>query len=230
MKLEVAKRGVLNLINRDITRFNLKVSLNPKPPGKDLGKFSLHGKTARIIAPFDGFFVNINLKWFKGSQAPPLIHREEFFWYVFALKGLNETDVSDYFICDYLSIRNWVLEFTGGHQNHQDWRGTIEIEGTNRGYFRWGGESLGERRQTRYINLNNIKDIISSISMDAPSSPYVPTRKDFIAAYQMVSSLGQSVQIHKVIDQIERNLKQKGYILKDNWRYITERNIEEHWS
>ena len=79
MKVPVAKDGVLKLIQKDVLKFNLQVPIDPKPPGKDIGKFILCNRVARIIAPFDGFFVNINLDWFKGSQSQPQIHEKSSF-------------------------------------------------------------------------------------------------------------------------------------------------------
>jgi len=102
---------VLDLIYQDINRKGLAISIDKASPDTDAGKFVLEGKTARVIAPFNGFYPNISLNWFDGSLEQPRINRGEFYWYVFAIMETRSKKISHYFICDYLRLREWVLEF-----------------------------------------------------------------------------------------------------------------------
>ena len=145
MRLEEAKKQVLELITRDVRSSGLSINVDPRSPDNDLGKLSINGKTARVVAPFDGFFVNISLDWFSGFEDLPVIQRGEFYYYVFALTDRNPSRVEYYYICDFKKLRNWVLEFDApegnDHRDHFDWRGAIEYIGErpySRGYFRWG--------------------------------------------------------------------------------------------
>ena len=58
------------------------------------------------------------------------------------------------------------------------------------------------------------------------SDPILPNFSDFEAACRMIARLGEEVSIDSVLDQIESNALQKGWLLKSNWRLITEKNIE----
>jgi hypothetical protein len=73
-------------------------------------------------------------------------------------------------------------------------------------------------------------DLISLKNINVPqerSDPnYVPIKGDFEKAYRMIASLGQSVSIDAVLNQIEFDAKTSGHKLKNNWRLATERNIE----
>ena len=54
----------------------------------------------------------------------------------------------------------------------------------------------------------------------------LPTKEDFESAYRTLTRPGQSISIDVVLDQIETNAKNKSLTLKNNWRMITEKNIE----
>ena len=168
MKIVDAKNQVLELIQRGIIEKSLPVLLNENSPDKDVGKFILDGKTARVIVPFNGFYTNISLSWFDGSLEKPKISGGDFFWYVFALKESGADTISHYFICDYHRLRKWVLDFGApqgnDHKDHHDWRGSIEIARTVKGFighFRWGDEPIGENKESRIVKLNNIDELFS---------------------------------------------------------------------
>ena len=158
--LEESKKQVLKLIDLDKQIMSKPVELDSVSPDGDRGKFVLEGKLARVIYPRDGFYLNINRDWFAGSVDPPKVNITEFHWYVFALEGgLNQ--VTNYFICDYLQIRQYALEFNAPtvdiHRAKLSWRGQIHILGDRRGYFRWGDEPKDDLSLTsRYIDLRNI--------------------------------------------------------------------------
>jgi hypothetical protein len=59
-----------------------------------------------------------------------------------------------------------------------------------------------------------------------PPEQYLPDKEYSERAYKMVTRPGQPVSVDAVLDQIEINAKKDGLVLKDNWRIITERNIE----
>lgn len=66
--------------------------------------------------------------------------------------------------------------------------------------------------------------IVQSVPKERIST--VPTEEDFASAYRMLVRLGESVSIDMVLDQIEINAKNNGWSLAENWRTITEKNIE----
>lgn len=140
--------------------------IDPKSPdARDPGKFLIDGKPARVIAHFDGWFANINLEWFRGSFDMPRIQSSEFYWYVFAIPRRNRNRFDHYLICDYLQVRDWVLEFGApvgrDHRGHRDWRCDIDVykdlPDESQAYFRWGDEPPGERiYMNRIVKVDNV--------------------------------------------------------------------------
>jgi hypothetical protein len=55
---------------------------------------------------------------------------------------------------------------------------------------------------------------------------YLPSKEFFESAYRMLTQPGGDVSLDAVLHQIEINAKKEGLLLKNNWRMITERNIE----
>jgi hypothetical protein len=55
---------------------------------------------------------------------------------------------------------------------------------------------------------------------------YLPTKEDFEVAYRTLTRLGEHIPVDAVLDQIEISLKKEGHMLKNDWRMITESNIE----
>ena len=58
------------------------------------------------------------------------------------------------------------------------------------------------------------------------TSLYLPNKEDFIFAYRKLTRFGHEISIDAVLDQIQIEFTNKGYHLEDNWRIITEKNIE----
>jgi hypothetical protein len=55
---------------------------------------------------------------------------------------------------------------------------------------------------------------------------YLPSKEDIETAYRMLANPGNSINIDTVLDQIEGITKNKRFLLKKDWRIITENNIE----
>jgi len=55
---------------------------------------------------------------------------------------------------------------------------------------------------------------------------YLPNKEDFESAYRTLTRPGETISIDSVLDQLENNAKKMGRSLKNNWRTITEKNIE----
>lgn len=164
MKVAEAKHLALELIVRDIGEPPLDIALDPRRPGADPGKFTLHGKVARAIHHHSGWNLPINLHWFTGSFDPPRIQDEPFHWYVFAIPRKGRMRSDHYFICDYLQMREWVLDFSAplgrDHRDHKMWRADLRVlpddPDEHTGYFRWGDEPIGSTPQpSRVLVLDN---------------------------------------------------------------------------
>ena len=87
MTLAEAKRQVLSLIEDDIAKSKIGVFVDVKSPDRDPGKFLLDGKSARVIAPFNGFNVNIAMSWFDGSSEMPKINGGNFYRRQYSERG-----------------------------------------------------------------------------------------------------------------------------------------------
>jgi hypothetical protein len=161
-----AKQLVLELMNGNVPSGISSVAVDPKSPDpSDPGKFSINGKPARVIHHFSGWHVPINLDWFHGGYSQPRINRGNFFWYVFAMPDFGRYKQPHYFVCDYLQMRQWVLEFNApkgrDHRDHSDWLANIhiyrELSSETQAYFRWGDEPLDFSPLTsRVIMLDNV--------------------------------------------------------------------------
>jgi len=164
MKVAEAKQLAIDLIVRDVGGSPLAITLDSASPDGDAGKFTLHGRTARAIHHFDGWYVPINLSWFNGSFDPPEIHRRPFHWYVFAIPHRRDLTSEHYFVCDYMQIRDWVLDFSAplgrDHRDHRNWRADLRVlpddPEQRTGYFRWGDEPVGSKPvPSRVFELDN---------------------------------------------------------------------------
>jgi hypothetical protein len=67
---------------------------------------------------------------------------------------------------------------------------------------------------------------VTGVNQTDFSASYQPCKEDFETAYRKLSRLGESVFIDDVLDQIEIIAKEGEYSLNNNWRIITEKNIE----
>jgi hypothetical protein len=176
MKLADAKSLALNLIFHDIERENVNIVVEPRSPDPtDPGKFLISGKPARVIAPFNGWFLNVNLSWLKGGYDQPIINEGPFYWYVFAIPNFKRLRQPHYLICDYLQVRDWVLSFQGprgrDHRDHHDWRADIQVDcgigGEKQAYFQWGDEPPGQWiLPDRIVRLDNISVAASSAKIE----------------------------------------------------------------
>ena len=169
MKVIEAKELVLNLMLADRAASDTASLIDPISPDGDLGKFLIAGRPARAIHHFDGWYVPINIDWFSGSFDLPRIHRTPFYWYAFAIPKRNRYRNDHYFVCDYLQMRDWVLDFVAplgnDHRDHSSWRADLRLypepTGERRGYFRWGDEpSHVDERPGRVFELGNVSTVI----------------------------------------------------------------------
>jgi hypothetical protein len=149
--------------------------VNTASPDGDQGKFWIDGKIARVIHRFSGWNVPISLTWFHGGFDQPVINKTPFYWYAFAIPNLGRLQADHYFICDYLQIREWVLDFTAPlgntHRDHATWRADLRLYPDERtGYFRWGDEPLGLTRQpARVFQADNL----ATVAIPAPAGLHV---------------------------------------------------------
>lgn len=176
MRVDEAKELVLDLMRLDLAVSGLIVGLDPTSPDpKDRGKFVLDGKIARATHHFSGWNVPISPSWFQGGYDPPEIHTLPFHWYAFAIPAQGRHG-SHYFVCDYLQMRDWVLDFDAplgnDHRDHFTWRADLRIfdeEPEITGYFRWGDEPVGTTaRPGRVFTLDNLSTIPACRELHVP--------------------------------------------------------------
>jgi len=187
MKVSEAKSLVLNCIFRDLRQTGSNILVDHRSPDEsDPGKFVIDGKVARSIHHYDGWYVPINLDWFEGKYEQPKIQKGEFYWYVFAIPSFGRYSREHYLICDYLQIRDWVLEFKAplgrDHRDHNDWRADIHVDKSlsneTQAYFRWGDEPAGEWiYPNRIARLDNIaivahKTVINGLGLHIGTSGF----------------------------------------------------------
>lgn len=168
MRVDEAKTLVLDLIRRDIESTGIRATVDPNSPDGDVTKFMLQGRPARAIHYRDGYYVKINLDWFDGSNNPPVVNDGTFYWYVFAIPAKGAHKNPHYFICDYQTLKRWVLEFDAplgkDHRDHNYWRSDIHVVDTTndnrlRAWFRWGDEPKTPSASREFI-LDNIGDVV----------------------------------------------------------------------
>lgn len=164
MTVAEAKNLVLDGIIRDLPNSVVSGVLDPHSPDPtDPGKFMLAGEPARVIHHFSGWHVPIDLAWFQGSFEKPRINRLPFHWYVFAIPTFDRYRRPHYLICDYLQMREWVLEFSApkgnDHRDHSDWLVNVHVDvglsNETQAYFRWGDEPLEWTRPSRIVCIDN---------------------------------------------------------------------------
>lgn len=170
MKVEEAKDQVIELADRDLDEADIRSPIDSRSPdAKDPGKFGIQGRTCRAIHRFDGWHVPISLSWFLGEIDQPEIHSFPFYWYAFAIPQYGGFDRRRYFICDYLQVRDWVLDFEAplgnDYQDQSTWRADFQpyqaADVNSLAYFRWGDEAIQEQTKlSRIVELDNIVDIV----------------------------------------------------------------------
>jgi len=181
MNVSEAKTQIIEMVRAELGKDEFSETLNPDSPDtRDPGKFSFLGQPARVIHRFNGWNTPINLNWFSGKLDLPKIKGGEFYWYAFAIPKYSGFSNKHYFICDYLQMRDWVMEFKSplgtDYRDQGYWRADIQPYGKSKhyknGYFRWGDESAKIQDQlSRIIMLDNIKQIVLS------QDPEQPTRR-----------------------------------------------------
>lgn len=96
------------------------------------------------------------------------MHGFPFYWYVFAIPSRHGQRRDHYLICDYLQVREWVLDFAAplgrDHRDHPTWRADLHVYGDEglecQGYFRWGDEPTTlETRPDRVFELDNVATV-----------------------------------------------------------------------
>lgn len=211
MKVIEAKDLVLSLIH---TEFPSQAALiNPSSPDGDAGKFMITQKIARAIHHYDGWYVPINVNWFFGGFDEPKINGTSFYWYAFAIPKRNKYTKDHYFVCDFLQIRDWVLDFAApagnDHRDHNLWRADLRLYpdpgGERLGYFRWGDEPPGLNDRTgREFSLDNV----STVAEPAPLGQHVGTfgpggessahklLKRYVADHPMEFGLSAAAEAH----------------------------------
>jgi hypothetical protein len=103
-----------------------------------------------------------------------------FYWYVFAIPNLGRYQADHYFICDYLQMRDWVLDFAAPrgdtHRDHASWRADLQLyAGEDAGYFRWGDEPAGVGGQpNRVFQADNLATIAVPSAAGAHVGSYGP--------------------------------------------------------
>lgn len=172
MRVDEAKEMVLALATVDSKRSGLGIAIDAQSPDGDKGKFQIMGRTARAIHHFDGWYVPINLEWFTGSFDEPSINGSSFYWYAFAIPRRRGFLADHYLICDYLQVRDWVLDFTAplgkDHRDHRSWRADLRLYpdavSEIRGYFRWGDEPIDcIAEPARVFELDNIATVVEPV-------------------------------------------------------------------
>ena len=171
-----ARDGVVEMIARDIQNSAIECQFSVDSPDGDLAKFTINGKVARAIHVFNGYHLPIRLEWFTGEMVLPRINRNEFYYYVFAIEPRLSYSVSEphYLITDYLTIRNWVLEFDApfgrDFRNQNHWMANIRPFSDGTAYFRWGDESLHDysSRESRLRQLDNVRELLA-VGSEAPA-------------------------------------------------------------
>lgn len=86
-----------------------------------------------------------------------------------------------------------------------------------------------KKENWRFVELRNASSLASNNHGDQFQNidyAYLPNKEDFESAYRSLTRPGETIAIDSVLDQMEINAKGKGLSLKNNWRIITEKNIE----
>lgn len=172
MNIKEAKSQILDLLHIDLDESEYKGIIDKTPSDyKDIGKFLLLNKPARVIHRYNGWNIPINLDWFAGIDKFPIINNESFYWYAFAIPQYAGFRSKHYYICDYLQIKTWVEDFHAplgiDHQDQRYWRANFKLyspqSSEELGYFFWGDEKIqNQENNSRIIKLDNIQDIVDS--------------------------------------------------------------------
>jgi hypothetical protein len=213
MKVSEAKELVLSLMLAQLAASQSTALVSPQSSDGDEGKFLIDGKPARAIHHFDGWYVPINLEWFTGSLDTPVIHGNAFHWYVFAIPRRNRYLADHYFLCDYLQMRDWVLDFSAplgnDHRDHRNWRADLRLYPADtverEGYFRWGDEPAGvDDRPGRVFELDYITTLRDLLPPGGHVGTYGPggesaahrLLKLYVAGHPLQLGFSQEAEAH----------------------------------
>src|SRR6185437_14763273 len=81
------KALAIAMIGADLARQGQVEALQRNSPDGDPGKFVLGGRPVRIITHRDGYYLNVNLAWFRGEETPAQISGGPIWFYSFVLRG-----------------------------------------------------------------------------------------------------------------------------------------------
>jgi hypothetical protein len=193
VNLEEGTRAAISMIRVDLARLGLVGALDAASPDGDIGKFSLFGQAVRVITHRDGYYLNVNLAWFNGADAPAQISGGPIEVYCFVLKG----PVTRYWLCDWRMMRKFVLDFTASSLPHYKqtvrWRSDVQAiqHAPDAALFRWGDENGMEQLQkpSRIVDLGNAVSV-------QPVRPEAVERHDRDAIGR---ALGGEGQAHKLL-------------------------------
>lgn len=239
MKVSEAKQLVVDLIARDLGPLAANSGFSPESPDGDQGKFLLCGKPARAIHYYDGWFVPIDLAWFQGSLHPPTVHKSVFHWYVFAIPQRRGMARPHYLICDYLQVRDWVLEFAAplgrDHRDHRNWRADIRVlldsPGETTGYFRWGDEPIGDYSYpSRFVELDNALTLFDAPLLEERVGVFGPGGESTahrLLKHYVASHATQFGLSNRAVAEIEHRFRTGDRVDVMFWNHSPERTVVE---
>lgn len=183
MNVSEARDLVLELMLSHPQEEGLVGVVNPASPDGDAGKFSVAGEPARVIHHFSGWHVPIELSWFTGSFEQPEVNGGKFHWYAFAIPHFARYRADHYFLCDFLQMREWVLDFSAplgnAYRDQKYWRADLQLYSdpkTERtGYFRWGDETPGvDDKPHRVFSIDNVATVVEPPPVGAHVGTFGP--------------------------------------------------------
>lgn len=182
------------MIREDLAQAGHVAALDVRSPDGDAGKFSLFGVPVRVITHRDGYYLNVNLDWFRGIEAPADISGGPIGAYCFVLKGRPLR----YWLCSWRQMRSYVLDFTAPSLPHYQrtvrWRSDVQAitDAPEAALFRWGDERGSEQllKPSRIVDLGNAAGMLP-----------VPTHRHFIERDRegVGRALGGEGQAHKLL-------------------------------
>ena len=229
-KVSSAKKGIIKLIEEDISNSEKKIQFDENSPDGDEGKLSILNKPARVIHTFQGYHLPVRSEWFEGKTTRPRIRGKginkgesgEFEYYILAIEPRKKNPLPKYFIIHYKDLINWVKEFNAprgrNRRERKTWMANVAVSSDGTGYFRWGDEPNNERsNESRIIKFNNLnslddklKDNDYSSSEDADSkygkggeSDRHKNLKEHVRKNPEIVGLSKDSK-HKVRDDVER--------------------------
>ena len=110
MTVAEAKSQVIAMMTAQLEEAGLDEKLiDTRSPDGDPGKFTLSRLPARVVPPFNDSMVSIDRGWFLVGDELPFIQRGRFHYYVIAISDRGNVTVAHYHICDYRTMRDYVL-------------------------------------------------------------------------------------------------------------------------